>query len=337
MAEPVISEPLATGPLATKPVVTILIGQHPPGQLERLERLAEVRITDAEALADNLPGCDVLYLWDFFSEQLQEAWPVADQLKWVHIAAAGMDKLLFPALVESDILVTNAHGIFDTPMAEYVLGCVIRHAKQLDVTQRHQAEHRWQIRETGNVAGSSVLVVGVGGIGRETGRLLRAVGMNVEGLGRTARGGDDVFSDIHSSDDLVAVVGRFDYVVLACPLTADTVGMVSAEVIRAMKPGSYLVNVGRGRLVDQAALTDALIAGRLAGAALDTFEQEPLPPGDPLWDLDQVFVSPHTSSRTDGWLERLNEQFITNLQVWSQGGIPDGVVDKRLGFVARGV
>jgi phosphoglycerate dehydrogenase-like enzyme len=317
----------------TRPVVTILVDTELPGGLDRLEQLAEVRITRGDRLAECLPGSDVLYLWDFFSPSLVEAWPRADRLRWVHVAAAGVDKLLFPALVESEVLVTNARGTFDLPIAEYVLGCILRHAKQLDVTQRDQAQRRWNTRATSNVSGASALVVGVGGIGRETARLLRAVGMRVEGAGRTARPGDEIFGRIHASARLVDLVGRFDYVVLAAPLTPGTDGLFGREVIGAMKPGSYLVNVGRGRVVDETALAEALSSGRIAGAALDTFETEPLPADSPLWALDSVLVSPHTSSRTEGWLDRLSEQFIDNLEIWMRGGTPPGVVDKRLGFV----
>lgn len=318
---------------APRPVVTVLVGADLPADLERMQELAEVRIATGDQLAECLPGSDILFLWDFFATNLIEAWRSADRLRWVHVAAAGVDKLLFPELVSSDVLVTNAHGIFDLPIAEYVLGCIARHAKQLDVTQRDQTQHQWNTRVTSNIAGSSALIVGVGGIGRATGNLLRAVGMSVEGVGRTARSGDDTFDRVHSSTRLADLVGRFDYVVLATPLTSNTAGLVGQEVIDAMTQGTYVINVGRGQVVDEEALVHALRAGRIAGAALDTFESEPLPISSPLWAFDSVLVSPHTSSRTDGWLDRLSAQFINNLEIWIRGDTLPGVVDKRLGFV----
>lgn len=317
----------------SKPVVTVLEGARPVRGLEPIEARAEVRVTDAAGLASALAGADVLYLWDFFSEDLRAAWPAADRLRWIHVPAAGVDKLLFPELRDSDVLVTNAHGVFDRPMAEYVLAGILWSAKELGRTQDLQRGHEWHRRTTRDVAGASALVIGTGGIGRCTARTLRAMGMDVAGGGRTARSGDPDFGEVHDTARLAEVVGRFDYVVLVAPLTPATENLLSREVLESVRPGAFLVNVGRGRTVDEAALVDVLRSGRLSGALLDTFVDEPLPAPSPLWDMPQVLVSPHMSSDTDGWLDRLAAQFAENFVAWQEGRPMANVVDKRLGYV----
>jgi phosphoglycerate dehydrogenase-like enzyme len=316
-----------------KPIVTVLAGDRPVVGLEKLQEHAEFRITDIEGLGAALSGTEVLYMWDFFAEGLQDVWPNADALKWIHVPAAGVDKLLFPELVESDVVVTNARGIFDRPMAEFVLAGILHFAKGFGLAGELQRRRQWKSWPTTEVAGARVLVAGTGSIGRCTAKLLRAVGMDVDGMGRTARTGDRDFGTVHASADFAKVAGGYDYVVLAAPLTSATERMVSRPVLEAMKPSAVLVNVGRGRLVDQDALVQALQAGRLGGAVLDVFETEPLPQDHKLWQLDNVLVTPHMSGDSQNWLDELAAQFESNFHAWRQGKPLANVVDKRLGFV----
>ncbi|NMR28525.1 D-2-hydroxyacid dehydrogenase [Crystallibacter degradans] len=318
-----------------KPIVTVLAGDRPVIGLEKLQEHAELRITDIEGLEAALSGAEVLYLWDFFAEGLQDVWHSVDALKWIHVPAAGVDKLLFPELVESDVVVTNARGIFDRPMAEFVLGGILHAAKGFGLAGERQRRQQWESWPTTEVAGARVLVAGTGSIGRCTARLLRAVGMEVDGLGRTARTGDPDFGTVHASADFAQVAGEYDYVVLAAPLTTATERMASRTVLEAMKPSAVLINVGRGRLVDQDALVQALCTGRLGGAVLDVFETEPLPQSHALWQLDNVLVTPHMSGDSQNWLDELAAQFESNFHAWRQGKPMANVVDKRLGFVPR--
>lgn len=315
-----------------RPIVTVVEGEFPVFGLESVAPDADLRIVTPERLTDVLADTEVLFLWDFFSPIEESTWERTHALRWIHVAAAGVDKLLTPTLIRSPIMVTNAHGIFDRRIAEYVLACVAASFKQLRQTIADQQTKTWTTRTTRNLAGARVLVIGAGGIGRATARLLRAVGMDVTVMGRTERT-DDEFGHVLSTQDLPGRIGAYDVVVGALPLTEHTLGIVSADVIDALKPGAYFVNVGRGRTVDQDALTASLRTGRLSGAALDTFEQEPLPPEDWLWSSPDVLVSPHMSSRTDGWLAELVAQFCANYAAW-RAGIPlSGVIDKELGFV----
>jgi phosphoglycerate dehydrogenase-like enzyme len=318
----------------TTPTVAVLSGAGLPSGLADVAADAEVRCTDASGLARALAGADVLLVWDFLSTAVADAWPAADRLAWVHIASAGVDRLLFPGLVESPVVVTNARGVFDRPMAEYVLGLVLAFAKDLPRTLDLQREQVWRHRETERVAGTRALVVGTGAIGREIGRVLQAVGVEVVGVGRRARDADPDLGTVHAAPDLPDLLPDADWVVVAAPLTDDTRGMFDAAAFSRMKPTARFVNVGRGPLVVEDDLAAALAAGEIAGAALDVFETEPLPPGHPLWTAPGLLVSPHMSGDAAGWLDTLADLFVANYRRWRAGDTLLNVVDKRLGYVA---
>jgi phosphoglycerate dehydrogenase-like enzyme len=317
-----------------RPVVAALCGSGRPDGMEPVEAIADVRYVDGESLADSLPGAEVLFVWDFRSAALREAWAAADALRWVHVAGAGVDRVLFPDLVESPIVVTNSRGVFDRPMAEYVLALILAFAKDIPAAVRFQQAEEWAYRETDDIAGKRAVIVGTGSIGREIARLLRAVGVSVHGVGRTPRDKDPDFGAVSASAELTGVVVDADYVVVVAPLTDQTEGLIDAAVFEAMPSTSRLINVGRGALVDQAALVDALESGQIAGAGLDVFTKEPLPPGDPLWRHPGVIVSAHMSGDSVGWDDRIIDLFATNLTRWVAGEPLRNVVDKHLGFAA---
>lgn len=314
-------------------ILTLHDGDLPPG-LDSITGDISVRYATAAELPAALPGAEILFVWDFRSDALRAAWPAADALRWVHAASAGVDQLLFDELVASDVVLTNSRGVFDEPMAEYVLGLVLAFAKDLPGTLRLQAQRRWQHRETERIAGVRALVVGTGPIGRAIARRLRAVGMHVSGAGRTARIGDPDLGTVHATDRLTDALPEADYVVLAAPLTEATRGLIDAAALAAMKPTARLVNVGRGPLVVTDDLMEALAAQRIAGAALDVFSDEPLPETSPLWTMPQVIVSPHMSGDVRGWREELVALFADNLGRWREGRPLRNLVDKRQGYVS---
>jgi phosphoglycerate dehydrogenase-like enzyme len=324
----------AGAPGARRPVVAALYREALPPRLSEVQELAEVRLTKAEGLAEALEGADVLYQWHSFSPALRENWAAASSLKWIHVTAAGVSQLMFDELVASDVAYTNSRGVLSTAIAEFALGFVLDMAKDSQGSFRLQQQQRWQHRTTRKIQGQSALVVGTGSIGREIARLFRAVGMDVDGAGRTARPGDTNFGRIHASTNLTGVVHDYDYLVLAAPLTTDTTGLVGADVLAAMKPTARLINVGRGQLVDTAALTDALASGTIAGAALDVVDPEPLPEGHPLWSLENVIITPHMCGDTEDYLDDLGKLFVDNLKRYRNGEPLQNIVDKTLGFVA---
>lgn len=317
----------------TRPLVTVLHDGELPPRLERIQELAEVRTATVAELADALAGADALLAWEFRTPTIATAGPAAGKLRWIHAASAGVDRILTDDVVAGDVVVTNSRGVFEVAIAEYVLGLVLTFAKDLHGTWERQREHRWEHRDTESVAGRSALIVGVGPIGRATARLLAAVGMQVRGVGRRARTDDPDFGSVAAADDLHRLLPAADYVVLAAPLTPDTRGMIDAAALAAMKPSGRLINVGRGALVVEADLIAALGAGRLAGAALDVFENEPLEPDSPWWEVPGVVVSPHMSADADGWRDALVDVFLDNLQRWLDGRPLRNVVDKRAGHV----
>jgi phosphoglycerate dehydrogenase-like enzyme len=317
-----------------RPVIAVLVqadGSRP--DLDPLHGRASLRFTDAAGLGEAIPGADALLLWDFFSTALRAAWPRATALRWVHTAAAGVDTLLFDELIESDVVVTNARGTFDRPMAEFALATILARVKRLHELHDRQLARHWRHEETQTLAGQTVLVVGTGSIGRATARLLRAVGMRVRGAGRTARTNDPDFGEVLASDRLVEHVGWADHVVVVAPLTEQTRGLVDAAVLGAMKPTAHLVNLGRGPIVDEHALVDALGGRGIAAASLDVFGVEPLPADHPLWTTPGVAISPHLSGDASGFRDVLARQFVDNAMRFLDGAPLDNVVDKRLGFV----
>ncbi|MFJ5700610.1 D-2-hydroxyacid dehydrogenase [Arthrobacter sp. NPDC093139] len=316
-----------------RPVVAALYREALPPRLAEVEELAEVRLTKADGLAKAMDGADVLYQWHSFSPALRENWGAASTLKWVHVTAAGVSQLMFDELIQSNVTYTNSRGVLSRAIAEFTLGFVLDIAKDAQGSFRLQQQQRWQHRVTRKIQGQTALVVGTGSIGREIARLFRAVGMEVDGAGRSSRPGDADFDQIHSSRELSKVAGAYDYVVLAAPLTTDTRGLVDGEVLAAMKPSSRLINVGRGQLVDTAALTHALKSGSIAGAALDVVDPEPLPEGHPLWSLENVIITPHMSGDTEDYLDDLAKLFVDNLKRYCNGEPLENVVDKSLGFV----
>lgn len=323
-----------SGAGSSAPVVAVVNYTDTPP--ERLSSLvgdeATLRAASTRArLEAVLPDAEIALVWAYKSDLLEGSWELAGKVRWVHVAAAGVDRPLFPKLVESSAVLTNAAGVFDRPMAEWVLMCILAYVKEFFDNMEYQRERRWVNREVGVLEGQKALILGAGGVGRDIAHMLGKVGMDVEGVARSRRDGDPDFGTIHPIGDLAGLLPAADYVICALPLTAATRGLLGAEEFALMKPTARFINVGRGASVDEEAMIAALEEGRIAGAALDVFVTEPLPPDSPLWDLPNVYVSPHMSG--SGFEERLAVQFLDNLRRWKTDRPLLNVVDKRLGFV----
>lgn len=311
----------------TQPTLLVLDADPPP-RLGRLTGRARIVHTDAAGLAERLPEADVLLVWDFASHAVREAWPGAGpRPRWVHTASAGVDHLMCPELAASETVVTNARGIFDQPIAEYVAALVLAVAKDLPRTLELQRERTWRHRETRRVAGTRACVVGSGPIGRAIARTLKALDVTTALVGRVPRTG------IHGPGDLDRLIARADWVIAAAPLTEQTYGMFDTRRFGVMQPSAVFVNVGRGQLVDEDALAEALRRRWIAGAALDVFAAEPLPEDSPLWGLPGLIVSPHMSGDTIGWRDELGLQFVELYERWAAGRSLVNVVDKKRGYV----
>ncbi len=304
----------------------------PPGIGVAADAMVLAFADTPQAVAEAIGRAEVILAWRADRALLERAWPRRGGLRWIQAASAGVDRLLFPALVDSDVVVTNARGIFDDAIAEWVLGMMVLFAKDVLGVLERQRRREWRHGLNETLAGRRLLVVGVGPIGRAIARLAMALGMRVRGVGRTARAGDELFGVIEGVDELAAAVGWADYVVNALPATPATHHVFDVAVFAAMRPHVRFLNVGRGSTVDESALVEALHEGRIAGAALDVFEEEPLPPASPLWDMPNVVVFPHMSGDFAGWREAVVELFLENLLRFVRGQPLRNVVDKRLGF-----
>lgn len=306
----------------------LVLDADPPPRLGRLTGRARIEHADATTLAERLPSADVLLVWDFASTAVRDAWPgEGPRPRWVHTASAGVDHLMCPELADSDTVVTNARGVFDQPIAEYVAALVLTMAKDLPRTLELQREGVWRHRESQRVAGTRACVVGSGPIGRAIVSTLKALGITTALVGRRPRTG------IHGPDDLDRLMARADWVIAAAPLTADTHGMFDARRFGMMQPSARFINIGRGQLVVEEALVEAVSKRWIAGAALDVFDTEPLPPDSPLWQVPGLIVSPHMSGDTIGWRDELGTQFVELFDRWEAGRSLTNVVDKQRGYV----
>ena len=320
-----------------KQINLVIHGVESSDEIPGIERIAaNTQINcapDLDTLQQCLPEAEVLLGWNFRAKDLQQTWHLAEQLRWVQWSGAGVDAVLFPEFVASDVRLTNVRGVFDRAMAEYTLGLILAFAKGMVETMAAQTAHRWSYRLTEQTLGQKVLVVGVGSIGRAIGRLLKQAGFEVSGVGRSARDGDPDFEQVYGVDTLVQSLETADYVVLIPPLTDQTRGLFGAAEFSAMKATARFINLGRGELVDEEALIAALTSGAIAGAGLDVFLNEPLPENSPFWDLENCIVSPHMSGDYHGFKETVAEVFLDNFERYRQCRELVNRVDKTLGFV----
>ncbi|MET9497715.1 D-2-hydroxyacid dehydrogenase [Streptomyces sp. NPDC006552] len=326
-----VSGPGGAGAAGGRPTVLVLDAPpgDPPPRLGALTGRARVlHAADADGLRARLGRADVLLVWDFRSDAVREAWPgEGPRPRWVHTASAGVDRLVFPELTRSDTVLTNARGVFDGPIAEYVAALVLAMGKDLPRTLALQASREWRHRESQRIAGTRACVVGSGPIGHAIAAQLTALGIVTAVVGRRSRAG------VHGPADLDRLLARADWVVCAAPLTEETRAMFDARRFALMQPSARFVNVGRGPLVVEADLLDALHERGIAGAALDVFEHEPLPPDSPLWTAPGLLVSPHMSGDTAGWRGELGRQFVELYEQWENGRPLANVVDKDRGYV----
>ena len=314
--------------------VLVLARPDDPG-LPALERLpAGTRAVVAHGAEDALPqaaDADALLVATGRAPLLQTVWRQAPRVRWIHTRPAGIDHLLFPELIASDVVMTNSRGVFSSSLAEFALLGLLFFLKDVRRLVRNQAAARWEAYEPGALRGRTVGIVGFGDIGRAVAAVVRPAGARIVGLRRSAAP-DPLADEILPTTRLLDMVARVDDLVVATPLTPDTHHLIGEAVFRALRPGAVVVNVGRGPVVDETSLLAALDQRRLRGAALDVFEQEPLPADHPFWRMENVLLSPHTADHTAGWEAATMPVFLENLRRFRDGEPLLNPVDKRLGY-----
>jgi phosphoglycerate dehydrogenase-like enzyme len=258
----------------------------------------------------------------------------APRLRWVHSASAGVDRIATPVVRERGIVVTNARGVFSRPIAEYVVMMSLAIARRLPQLLELQRERTWQPLRGRELAELTVAIIGYGSIGEEVARLLRPFGCRVIATRRhPERGsGDAANVELFGLDDLAEVLRAGDIVVVAAPLTDETAGLIGAEQLAEMREDAWLINIARGRLIDELALRRALESGWIGGAVLDVFSEEPLSPESPLYRTPNVIITPHTSWASDRVIERSVELFIDNLRRDAAGEPLRNLVDLEAGY-----
>ena len=273
-------------------------------------------------------------LFDFGPLELAPSLAGRPSLRWIQGTSAGVGGLVDRiGLRESPVVVTTSSGVHARPLAEFAVLAILAFAKELPRIVRDQREHRWQRYAGEETAGKTVCVVGLGKIGREVARLARALDMRAVGTVRDVRG--RTAEDLHverllPNERLDELLPEADVIVMSCPLTPSTFHLLDGRRLALLKPSAIVVNVARGQVVEEAALLDALRSGRLHGAALDVFEEEPLPRESALWDLPNVLVSPHSASTVAVENERIVELFSENIRQYLAGRPLLNVLDKEL-------
>ena len=327
----------------------ILSARYRAEDLERIRAAApgaRIVTLSREGLTDEpVEDVEVLLRGWLSSDAFDRLVARAPRLNWVHSASAGVERALTPAARERGLVITNARGVFSRPIAEYVLMMILAVSRRLPGLLELQRERTWQPLEGVELRDVTVGIVGLGSIGRAVGALATAFGCRVVAVRRRADAGSAPPADEESrsfGEVLLDRVGgpellpdllrESDFVVLAAPLTPETQNMMDATALAAMKPGAWLINIARGGLVDERVLLSALRDGRIGGAVLDTFRDEPLQPSSPFYDLPNVIVTPHTSWSSSRVLDRSVELFCDNLRRYAAGEPLLNVVDPAAGY-----
>lgn len=295
-----------------------------------------VSVEADEAIARELADAEVFLGWTF----PREHFAAARRLRWVQSASAGVELNLFPEMIESDVVLTNGGGLHSVSIPEHTLALMLALARNVHHAVRLQGQRRWErfgvIGFAGGVrelSGACVAILGAGPIGLALVALTRALGMRVRVLRRRAGQPVPGAEAVVGPERLHELLAWADFVLLATPSTAETRHLIDRDALAAMKSSAFLVNVGRGEVIDDDALVDALRRGAIAGAGLDAFVEEPLPPTSPYFDLENVILTPHVSGYTPTYFARVLELFRDNLGRWLRGETLRNVVNKRLGYV----
>jgi phosphoglycerate dehydrogenase-like enzyme len=277
-----------------------------------------VRLPKAPPWPDTIEDGEVLLFAGLKKPELSALLQSARNIRWIHTGSAGFDWVSVPEVEARDITISRSADVMSIPMAEFALSVMLEHAKNLYRLHQSQEQHSWEPPMHSELYDKTLLIVGAGAIGQRIGKLAKAFSMQVIGTKRDGQP-SDAMHETYTPDKLDSLLPRADYVVLTAPATPETKGMINAKRLALMQPHSYLINLARGALIIEQDLIDALQRQQIAGACLDAFTTEPLPPESPLWDTPNLFVSPHASYRTPDIRKRVFDEFAHNLERYLRG------------------
>jgi phosphoglycerate dehydrogenase-like enzyme len=313
----------------------IVLANPAEPQLAMLEELpAETSLAvgnSPEAFTRTAADANVIFNWSGSRTLLREVFGMCPRVEWVHSRAAGLDSVLFPELVEHPVPLTNGSGVFSPSLGEFVLGAILYFAKDFRRMNRHQEAGEWEPFDITLISGQTAGIVGYGDIGRACASRLKAMGMRLLAVKRSPNE-DPWVEQMYTPEQRIEMIRRCDYIVVAAPLTPSTRGMLGAAEFAAMKPSAVVINVGRGPVIDESAMVEALSQGRIQGAALDVFDHEPLPAGHPFYSLRNVLLSAHCADHTPDWMDLAMRFFLQQFERFRKGEPLLNVVDKRLGY-----
>jgi len=327
-------------PRSVRDRLNVLLSFHLPKMyLEKIRKVSagiEVnQSNDAKELLKLAEDAEVLLAGRFSLEMFS----AAKKLKWIQINYAGVESFLYPEVVQSDVIITNAKGVNAIPVAEHAIGLMFCLNRKLHLFIRNQVERKWKtsdlelLPQMNELSGKTLGIVGIGTIGGEIAKRAKCLGMKVIATRRNPSAPTpDHVDKLVSPENLETLFAESDFVVLQLPLTAKTEGVIGEKELRSMKPTAYLINTSRGNVVQEDKLIQALKEGWIAGAALDTFAQEPLPKSSPLWDMENVIITPHVAGLTPYYLDRLIDIFCENLKRFLNKQELVNVVDKTRGY-----
>ena len=253
--------------------------------------------------------------------------------KWLHSFSAGVDRILTPAVAASDIHLTNSSGVHATPIAEHIMATLLIFTRSFHKTFQRQQKHEWEKDQSlSELRGKNILIVGLGEIGKETARLTHAFGAHVHAVSRSGKDKPEFVERLEKSDQLDAMLPSADFVVITLPYTEETHHLFDKNKFALIKPSAIIINIGRGGIIKEADLIDALKKKIIAGAGLDVFEKEPLPAESELWDMEQVIITPHHSGLSHKYMDRAIEWLCKNLEAYLNGQVLPSEVDKKLGY-----
>ncbi len=302
--------------------------------MERLEGVSVHISNDAAELEKLAPDADILLNTLFAGALFRTAFPKATKLRWAHTLATGVDGFIFPELKASPVPLTNARGAFKRSLGEYVVTAMLYFAKDLRRLLRQQAANVWEPFEVEELNGKTLGIIGYGEIGRAAAERARPFGMRILALRRRPEisAADPLVDGVYGPSQLNELIAQCDYLMLSTPHTPDTDGMIGVQQLALLKANAVLINVGRGAVIDEAALIEILEEKRIRGAALDVFQKEPLAPGHPFYRLENVLLSPHCADRHEGWLALSMEIFLRNFAKFQNGQALENIVDKHAGY-----
>ena len=284
--------------------------------------------------ANTAVNAEIVLNWSGSLGLVREVFLMSPHVRWIHSRSAGLEQTLFPELIESEVVVTNGSGVFSPSLGEFALAAILYFAKDFHRMIRNQMARVWEQFEVTMVSGQTLGIVGYGSIGRAVAVRARALGMNVLGLRRVSQTSneDSLIDKVYESKQILEMLPRCDYVVVTVPLTEQTRGVIGDAEFAVMKKNAVVINIGRGPTIDEGAMIKALSQRRIRGAALDVFDQEPLPQGHPFYSLENVLLSPHCADRTPDWLDNAMRFFLEQLERFRSGQTLLNVVDKALGY-----